>query len=94
MRQHFTQPISLPELAKVCHLSSSRLSHLFREQLDMTPLEFLEVERLERAKKLLELSTLTIQAVAAEVGFNSPFYFSRRFNRYMGLSPSAFRKRY
>ena len=93
LRQKLAERITLSELAETCHLSSSRLSHLFREQLDMTPLEFLETERLERAKRLLELSTLAVQAVAAEAGFNSPFYFSRRFKRYTGLSPSEFRKR-
>jgi AraC family transcriptional regulator, arabinose operon regulatory protein len=91
LRQHLNERVPLEQLSKVCHLSSSRLSHLFREQVGMTPLEFLEAERLERAKRLLELTSVTVQAIAAEVGFENPFYFTRRFKKYTGLSPRDFR---
>jgi AraC family transcriptional regulator, arabinose operon regulatory protein len=91
LRQHVKERISLEGLAKSCHLSSSRLSHLFREQVGMSPLEFLDVERLERAKRLLELTSMTVQDVAREVGFDNPFYFTRRFKRYTGVAPRKFR---
>ena len=58
MCQHLGQRHSFQELSKVCSVSSSRLSHLFREQLGMSPLEFLDGERLERAKRLLELTSI------------------------------------
>lgn len=84
--------VTLAELAEACHLSPSRLSHLFRAETGMTPLQFLEAERLERAKRLLELTPMSVQDVAAEVGFENPFYFTRRFRRYAGRSPRAFRQ--
>ncbi len=92
LRERLAGRVTLPELAAACHLSGSRLSHLFREQTGTTPLQFLEAERLERAKRLLELTPMTVQDVAAEVGFESPFYFTRRFRRYTGRSPQAFRQ--
>ncbi len=91
MRENLSQRISLEDLAEVAQLSSSRLSHLFKEELSMSPMEFLDKERLERASRLLELSAMKIQDIANEVGFDNPFYFSRRFKTYKGKSPRAFR---
>ena len=92
LRQNLQKRITLGQLADACHLSTSRLSHLFREQLKMTPLEFLEVERLERAKRLLELTSFAVQDVSRAVGFDNPFYFTRRFKRYVGVPPQQYRR--
>jgi AraC family transcriptional regulator of arabinose operon len=58
----------------------------------MTPGQFLELQRLNRAKQLLELTPRTIQAIASEVGFDNPFYFTQRFKRQTGLSPRDYRR--
>ncbi|MCA9837493.1 MAG: AraC family transcriptional regulator [Trueperaceae bacterium] len=91
LRQHLDRPVKLKDLAELCDLSSSRLSHLFKEQVGMSPLEFLDKERMERAMRLLELSSTSIQDIAAELGFDNPFYFSRRFKAYTNASPKAYR---
>lgn len=93
LRGHLGESVKLRHLAAACHLSVSRLSHLFREQVGMTPLEYLETERLERAKRLLAFTNLPVQSVATEVGFENPFYFTRRFKRATGVSPRDFRRR-
>lgn len=86
-----SRQVPIGELASVVHLSASRLSHLFREQTGVTPHRFAELQRLERAKQLLELTSLPINTVANEVGFGSQFYFATRFRRLTGSTPSAFR---
>lgn len=93
LRQHLNERVTLEQLSSFCHLSASRLSHLFSEQVGMSPLEFLDTERLERAKRLLELTSMTVQAIANEVGFENPFYFTRRFKKYTGVAPRAFREK-
>jgi AraC family transcriptional regulator of arabinose operon len=90
---HLAAEITLDSVAEASGLSVSRLAHLFRSQVGMTPLQFLEIQRLNRARQLLELTPHTVQAIAAEVGFNSPFYFTLRFKRQTGLSPRAYRRR-
>ncbi len=92
LRRHLDRTVRLQQVAEACHLSVSRLSHLFREQVGMTPLAYLEMERLERAKRLLLLTGLPVQSVAAEVGFENPFYFTRRFKKATGHSPRDFRR--
>jgi AraC family transcriptional regulator of arabinose operon len=94
LREHLGDPIALPELARRVDLSPSRLSHLFREQTGQTPGQFLEQERLVRAQQLLAFTSRPIAAIAAEVGFESPFYFTLRFRKYTGLSPRAFRQQH
>ncbi len=91
--RNLQEKITLDTLAAVSGLSVSRLAHLFRAQVGTTPQQFLEMQRLSRAKQLLELTPRTIQSIASEVGFDNPFYFSLRFKQHTGLSPRDYRRR-
>lgn len=88
---HPDEPFDLARLAKHCGLSSSRLSHLFRAQLDTTPQRFSEKLRLDLARRLLAQTNLPVSEVAREAGFEDPLYFSRRFRHAFGHAPSALR---
>ncbi len=92
MCQHIADDISLDTLAQVSGLSVSRLAHLFRQHTGVTPLQFLEQQRLDRAAQLLELTSRPIQSIAEEVGFDNPFYFSLRFKRHVGRCPRDYRR--
>ena len=48
---------------------------------------------MQHARQLLIRTSLSIAEVAADVGYSDPFYFSNRFHRYNGKSPTAFRGR-
>lgn len=84
---HPSEPFSLERLATHCGLSSSRLSHLFRAELGASPQPFSEKLRLDYARELLRQTNLSVAEVAAEVGFEDPLYFSRRFRRAFGHAP-------
>ncbi|HLK59834.1 MAG TPA: helix-turn-helix domain-containing protein [Chthonomonadaceae bacterium] len=90
---HLGEKHTLETLAEIGGLSVSRMAHLFRKQVGRTPMQFLEWQRLERARQLLELTPRPIQVIAAESGFDNPFYFTLRFKRLTGLSPRAYRNR-
>jgi AraC family transcriptional regulator of arabinose operon len=92
--RNLNQPMTLEALAKVSHLSPSRFSHLFRDEVGQTPHQFLEQQRLYRAKQLLELSGLNIAQIAAEVGYRNAFYFTLRFKRATELSPRQYRRQF
>ncbi len=89
---HLAEPVTSEALAQFCGLSPSRLSHLFHAQTGQTPPQFLEGQRLGRARQLLELTSRPVGAIAAEVGYENPFYFTLRFKRATGLSPRDYRK--
>lgn len=80
-------------LAARVALSPSRFAHLFAEQTGRGPMEAVRQARLGLAARLLEATELDVSQVAAASGFASPFHFSRRFHRYAGLSPRAYRDR-
>lgn len=86
------RPFSIHELARKCNLSPSRFAHLFRDEMDMTPMQFVEQQRLDRARELLEHTGYTIATIAQQVGFESAFYFSRRFKQATGVSPRDYRR--
>ena len=92
--RRLAEPITPAALQSVSGLSPSRLSHLFRAQVGLTPLQFLESRRLHRAAQLLEWTSTPIAAIAAEVGYENPFYFTLRFKRRTGLSPRDYRKQH
>ncbi len=85
--------VTLEVLAEAVGMSVSRLAHLFRDQIGMPPLQYLEAQRMRRAKQLLEVTSLSVKQVAGEVGFDNPFYFTLRFKKANGVSPTEYRKR-
>jgi AraC family transcriptional regulator of arabinose operon len=89
---NFTQKTTIGALAKIASLSPSRFSHLFVEQVGLTPIQFIERQRIDRARQLLEETAHPIQQIAARVGYDSPFYFSLRFSRPVGQSPRQYRQ--
>ncbi|HZP80053.1 MAG TPA: helix-turn-helix domain-containing protein [Chthonomonadaceae bacterium] len=90
---NLTEKITLEMLARMSGMSVSGLVHLFRRQVGMSMIQFLELQRLNRAKLLLERTNRRIQTISAEVGYENAFYFSLRFKRQNGISPRDYRKR-
>lgn len=92
MEAHLSERLSIADISGEAGLSPSRLSHLFRAETGQSVQGYLEGVRLQRAGDLLRRTGFPIKQIAAEVGFESPFYFSRRFSRATGYSPAAFRR--
>lgn len=65
---------------------------LFRRQTGYSPIDFLIRQRIRQACRLLDGSQASVSAIASEVGFSDPYYFSRRFRNVMGVSPRDYRK--
>jgi AraC family transcriptional regulator of arabinose operon len=90
---HYAKALSVDQLARSLGLSTSRLNGLFRTELGITPRQAIERERMVQAKLLLKLSSRTIQSISDELGFSSPFYFTLRFRKETGMSPTEFRRK-
>lgn len=90
---HLADKVTMETLTAEGGLSASRLTALFRAQVGLTPQQFLEQQRLARARQLLARTSHSVGSIAAEVGFENPFYFTLRFKRQTGLSPRDWRKR-
>jgi AraC family transcriptional regulator of arabinose operon len=93
MSRRLTDPLSLPELAKSCGLSVSRLGELFLEATGQTPRNWLERARLKHAQDLLATTSLPVKLVAAACGYKDQRHFATRFRRHFGLTPGQRRER-
>ena len=92
IRENYNENLSLEDVAQKVFISPYYLSHLFREELGITFLEYLTRIRIEEAKKLLQDRSLTIFDISARVGYEDPGYFSKVFKKNMGVSPNQYRK--
>jgi AraC family L-rhamnose operon transcriptional activator RhaR len=85
---------SLRELAELVHMNPSYLVRLFKTDIGLSPIAYLNHCRLERATGLLLHTGLSISEVAAQVGWYDPNLFARRFRLAHGISPSEYRKQF
>ena len=86
------EPISITELTRVCGLSRSQLSVLFKRVTGQTILAWANDRRMALAAQLLLQTDHSISTVADEVGFSDALYFSRKFKTSIGKSPRDYRK--
>lgn len=92
MRQHFARKLQIQELAGIAGLSPSRFAELFRKQLHVTPMQQLELYRLEQAFHKLLTNNLTVEEIAFAVGFENASHFSTRFRKRYNRSPRQMRE--
>jgi two-component system response regulator YesN len=90
---NYDKPLTLEEIARVSHLSASRLAHVFKEQMGITVIEYLTSVRIERAKQLLLATDQNCTEICFQVGYNNQSYFTRTFKDLVGIPPREFRKR-
>lgn len=91
---HISDDISISKLASLVCLSSSRLSHLFRQETGQTINEWKESQRVYRARNMLQNTALSVSDIARMTGYNDAFYFSKVFRKHCGISPRGFRNNY
>lgn len=93
MHERSAHPWTLDDLAQHAGLSRTSLAERFREAMGDTPLNHLRLLRMQRAMRLLAETDHKLEVVAAEVGYQDAFSFSKVFKRTVGVSPKAFRLR-
>ncbi|MFE3189734.1 GlxA family transcriptional regulator [Nocardia sp. NPDC059240] len=86
------RPLTVSDLATHANLSDRTLARRFHAELGATPLRWLLTQRLIRARELLELTDLPVDAVADRCGLGSPANLRTHFNREVGVSPSEYRR--
>ncbi len=92
MDRDYAQPLDVPALARVAHVSPAHFSRTFRAAFGETPHRYLQRRRVERAMFLLRESEHSITDIGHRVGFSSPGTFSRTFHVIVGRSPRDYRK--
>ncbi len=92
MDRAYAQPLDVPALARIAHVSPAHFSRTFRDTFGETPHRYLQRRRVERAMFLLRETGRSVTDICYEVGFNSLGTFSRTFTGIVGRSPRAYRR--
>lgn len=90
--QHFSQKISITDVAQHVNLSEAYLCKVFKSEVGKSIVSYLNEIRLQKAHELLSSGQLLIKEAAAAVGIDDQFYFNRLFKRYYGITPKEVKK--
>lgn len=88
IERHYTETITNRELAELIHLSEDRFNHLFKECMGVSPLQYMNEIRLDKAMHLLKSGRCGAAEAAEMVGFSDYNYFGRIFRRKFGVTPT------
>lgn len=91
IKENLSDDLSVATAARVIHLSESHFSHLFKSEMGVSFIDYVNRLRIERAMKLLTETDKNINEIAYEVGINSPNYFSILFKKITRISPNEYR---
>jgi AraC family transcriptional regulator len=94
MTTDLRRDISIGELGKDLNISASRLRHLFKDELGISPHQFLKSRRLHKARELLESTFLNVEEIMLEVGIKDRSHFVRNFKKAFSYSPTQYRTQF
>ncbi|MBQ8638798.1 MAG: helix-turn-helix transcriptional regulator [Lachnospiraceae bacterium] len=89
---NYAEPFSLDKLAQRFYINKYSLSRLFRDVTGVTLLEYLHIQRIQKAQEFLRTSLMSITDIAHAVGFDTVSYFEKIFRRYAHAAPGEYRK--
>lgn len=92
IQKHCHEKISLQSLADHFFVSKCYMSRKFKEATNYTINEYVTVQRLKKARKLLEKTDYNMTQISEQTGFESVSYFEKVFKKHMGLTPLKYRK--
>ena len=93
MDRAYAEPLDVPTLAGIAHISQAHFIRTFRATFGETPHRYLQRRRVERAMYLLRASSRNVTEICLDVGFTSLGTFSRIFREIVGEAPSTYRER-
>ncbi|MBR6595630.1 MAG: AraC family transcriptional regulator [Oscillospiraceae bacterium] len=89
---HFKEPLTLEQLADEVHMNKYYLSHAFKREYGVSPINYMISRRVEESKYLLAETDLPMSQISQLLGFSSLSYFSQVFRRSQNESPMEYRK--
>lgn len=93
-QQHLTSPINVDQLAARANMSRRTFERKFRASFNLSPNEWLIQQKIERAKGLLEETTLPLERLAEQSGFDSVVTLRHHFRRLLGVSPKQYQQQF
>ncbi|WP_123042910.1 response regulator transcription factor [Cohnella candidum] len=93
MKQHVEEDISREDVAAHVNLNPAYLSRLFKKETGTSLIDFLIETKMERGKQLLDMTDMTVSAIAMQVGYYNFSHFTKMFKKHFGVNPQDYRQR-
>lgn len=90
LESHFSENISIREIASALYMNSHYLGEYFKKKNGISIKKYLLQLRMQRAFAMLKEGNLSVTQIAEEVGFETVQYFSAKFKEYYGISPARY----
>src|SRR5438128_1367993 len=90
MAQHLNKPLPVARLAALANISPSHFFALFKRRTGCAPIDYFIRLRMHHACRLLEQTSLNVKEIAAVLGYDDPFYFSRVFKSVNHVAPTEY----
>lgn len=94
IEEHYQETIKMEDIASLIGLNPSYFSNVFKKTTRSNFTDYLINFRMEKAKELLRISSLSIQEIAQETGYTDTRYFSKLFKKAVGIKPTEYRRIY
>ena len=92
--ENYTSPSPIRHLLELCQLSERSLNRRFKSALGVTPIDYVINLRIEEAKQLLESTSLSLDVIAEQVGYQDKSFLGRKFVSKVGITPTQYRRRF
>lgn len=92
MKINYHKNITLDDLVELVHINKFYLIRIFKQEVGMSPIDYLIHVRIDEAQKMLRNTNIAIADIAHLVGFQSPSHFSKTFRELSNMTPSQYRR--
>nr|WP_300850524.1 AraC family transcriptional regulator [uncultured Acetatifactor sp.] len=92
IQEHICHKLTVSALAHMPGIDRSYFSSIFKRQIGCSPKQYIQTQKLEKAKILLETTEMSVQAISHLLGYSNQFAFSHAFQQNTGESPRDWRK--
>ena len=84
---YFYEPLKIEELAELSHMSEPHFRRVFKENMNMTPMDYINMVRIQMACEYMKKEHVSMEIIGEKVGYSTPSTFNRNFKKFLGISP-------
>lgn len=92
IHENTNKDISIKQLADIACLTEDHLIRIFKKEMNITPLKYIQTKKMEKAQLLLITTEMPVRDIALELSMDNTSYFNRMFKLYMGKTPTQYRE--
>ncbi len=94
LNNHIEASVKIDEIAQTFNYSPSYICSIFKKSTGYSINHFFNLKKMQKACEYLNYTNLNVKEISYKMGYRDPFYFSRVFKKYIGVSPKTYRKNY